>query len=116
MKLAANLHLILCNMKFLLTICAASMLFTGCATRHSFETASGVVQWHKTSLDDIQSICLNNNIHSPLLFKIRGCYRITDNVCHIYAQDGKENMAYLGHELKHCFDGLFHAADGKWPD
>ena len=38
-----------------------------------------------------------------------GCYVMRGDVCHVYAPDGPDaQLAILGHELKHCFDGNFH--------
>jgi hypothetical protein len=28
--------------------------------------------------------------------------------------DNALNMATLGHEIKHCFDGYYHDREGKW--
>lgn len=93
----------------------SSLLLAGCMTTQFPKGSSGMVYWHKLETqDDIIKACLPDRYKGPLLFNIRGCYKIEDKVCHIYTQDGKENMGYLGHELKHCFDGHFHDSRGVW--
>jgi hypothetical protein len=98
----------------MLRIILLTILLTGCATK--FEKGSaGMVYWHKLdSQDEIVEACLPPHTRGSIVFNIRGCYVFNDNVCHIYAQDDINSMKYLGHELKHCFDGHFHNARGQW--
>ena len=101
-------------MKFAATIIAACIALTGCAATTKFPTESGTVQWHKVTHSQMQEACTDGNIHSKILFTVRACYRMENSVCHIYAEDGKEHLEELGHELKHCFDGYFHDSKGHW--
>ena len=101
-------------MRALTLIFVLTLLLTSCATK--FENGqAGMVVWHKMeSQNEIVEACLAPRTKGSIVFRIQGCYRFENNVCHIYAQDGVNNMKYLGHELKHCFDGLFHDSKGRW--
>lgn len=102
-------------MKMRFIILLISVMIVGCSgPKYNFTTSSGVVQWHKGSLADIQKQYVGGQLRGTDIFLIRGCYKMIEDVCHIYVQDGEENFAYLGHELKHCFDGRFHDNAGKW--
>lgn len=100
--------------KLIAVLFASAMALCGCAAPTKFTTQSGTVQWHKGSLDQVQLECANHNIKARHIFNILGCYRIADNVCHIYSVDSPEQMSTLGHELKHCFDGHFHDSKHHW--
>lgn len=76
----------------------------------SFENSVGLVQWHKLTHEGVQQTCSTANDN----WVYAACYKMVDNVCHVYSEDKPEAMAALGHELKHCFDGLFHDTKGKW--
>lgn len=85
---------------------------TGCA---SVEPASTVAEqvtrpvtivWHKTD-----KAWLHFSHQYPWLRdagKTAGFYKILDGVCHVWAPDDPLRFNVFGHEVKHCFDGLFH--------
>lgn len=89
-------------MKYLLLL-----LLAGCAT----DTMQ--VVWHKS--DDPDRDC-RAVVRTPegAISKYRGCSWKDKGVCHVIARDftlpsEREAMATLGHELKHCADGQWHA-------
>ena len=65
------------------------------------------VQW--VQLEDIKTEC------SDSTFEIAGCYKWRGDTCYIFTKkpanetDKAVHMA-MGHELRHCFQGDFHAA------
>ena len=77
-----------------------------------FTGSVGLVQWHKLTHEGVEKQC--RPYYAKEGWQVAACYKMIDNVCHIYAEDGQTKMAALGHELKHCFDGLFHDDSGKW--
>ena len=79
------------------------------------------IVWHRTF--DAWKACVKLYPHmTGQMLLAEGCFHVTkDGVCHVYAPDKstfesrikKRDYDYyawaiLGHEVKHCFDGLFH--------
>jgi hypothetical protein len=96
-------------------VAALVAALTGCAVPvPRFETAVGLVQWHKVKdLQDMRVICDDVRFKMPGI--TYGCYKMDseNKVCHIYAMDNERYFGTLGHELKHCFDGRFHDQFGN---
>ena len=93
--------------KFLILL----MLLAGCAS-NPIPPQGGIpvsIMWHKTTLPLL--IREGNRYHT-----LNGRFQMINGVCHVWAPDPPvANRAYtmgqwgtLGHEIKHCFDGLFH--------
>lgn len=87
-------------------------LLLGCTTP---PVQKGVlVVWMKTPADEVHDVC--RTATRPLLLggRVLGCYIRNGEVCTVYSPDftderDKKAMATLGHEMKHCFDGHWHA-------
>jgi hypothetical protein len=88
---------------------ATLLLLNACATMGN----SVSVVWHKVTPAEAREIC--TRFVGPAAFGNfwRGCAVVKSGTCTIYAPDfslitQREQMATLGHELKHCFDGAWH--------
>ena len=73
------------------------------------------VYWHKAhSLKEAGDLCIDKYKVStrPLIGVVRGCYIVVNDVCTIVAIDSEQELFAVGHEFKHCIDGLWHNKDG----
>ncbi len=95
---------------------AALAFITGCAGNVELKPDHVVsVYWHKAhSVKEAGDICIDKYKVSsrPVLGVVRGCYTVVNNVCIIVAIDSEQELFAVGHEFKHCVDGLWHTKDG----
>ena len=101
-------------------IIIATLLLTGCATKIPAPTDMGptcvrTFAWHRTEHAWRYYVELYGARLNPWT---QGFYFQHDGVCHVYAPDppllpGRRytpgQWGTLGHEVKHCCDGNFHA-------
>ena len=81
------------------------------------------IVWHKTNSPWTECLAAYPNASRAIrasLMNSQGCFVVREGVCHVYAPDPEFNPSragsgseatiwwILGHEVKHCFDGLFH--------
>lgn len=67
--------------------------------------AKFVVWVRPATLESVREICENP--------RALGCQRWKNGICYVVAMDyGGDTLTTLGHELKHCFDGAWHPANG----
>lgn len=90
------------------------LLLVGCA-----EVKPGAVQqveWRKLTdqraLNDVcdnrvQPTSLGGIMRMKPAIAVDGCFKREANTCVIYTLDST-NHDTLGHEVRHCFEGLFH--------
>lgn len=91
---------------------ALLLLLAGCASQPERFT----IEWHEVSLAELSQICGEGTNNSPDLM---GCQIDGFRVCKIFTlpksvweQRGDIDKYHtaLGHEVRHCRDGYFHAA------
>ena len=88
------------------------VLLAGCAAPE--REVNGIV-WHRAGAKETTVACFR------VYGKVAGCEAVSGfyywegGRCHVYAPDTTSksgvlngDMDVLGHEVKHCFDGLFH--------
>jgi hypothetical protein len=51
---------------------------------------------------------------APPLLSVRGFFTQAGDTCHVVVPDLPDYVRTLGHESKHCVDGLFHDHHGEW--
>ena len=95
---------------------AAFAFITGCAGTVVPKPDRVVsVYWHKAhSVKEAGDLCIDTYKVSsrPVIGVVRGCYVVANAVCTIVAIDSEQELFAVGHEFKHCVDGLWHTKDG----
>jgi hypothetical protein len=91
------------------------------------EASSVKVVWNRASPDRVndlyaQSAERKNALHmtsarrriaTPLM-SVRGFFTQAGDTCQVVVPDLPDYVGTLGHEFKHCVDGLFHDQHGEW--
>ena len=95
----------------------AMLLLVGCATHAASDVGTQEIKivWHKTDQAWKDAVKLRG-IRLEKALEINGFYFLENGICHVYAPDppmqgdkySVGQWGTLGHEVKHCFDGLFH--------
>ncbi|OGZ06691.1 MAG: hypothetical protein A3D65_02105 [Candidatus Lloydbacteria bacterium RIFCSPHIGHO2_02_FULL_50_13] len=83
------------------------------------EQASVLVSWQQIRTSDaprlLKIIRPKDDTAYASPETIEGFFKKDQNgVCFVYV--ARDNFSILGHEVKHCFDGYFHAPVGYWYD
>ncbi len=92
---------------------AFAVMLSGCAGSNAMRDDAGAIRvaWHRIPTDRVGLVCVSMQTARAAAWlertriTVHGCYRIVNQVCHIYAA---EDSRALGHELRHCFDGRWH--------
>lgn len=79
------------------------------------------ISWVRLAPGDIRAVCAPVRGSVPSWVEIRGCHVKLGRVCYVIAPDpdltrdalgrrtyARDQWSTLGHEVKHCYDGLFH--------
>jgi len=92
------------------------LVLTGCAGNSELKPDHVIsVYWHKAhTVKEAGDLCIDKYKVSPrpILGVVRGCYKVINDVCIIVAVDSEQQLYAVGHEFKHCVDGLWHNNDG----
>ena len=91
------------------------------------EAKSVKVAWNKMPGDRINHAYAQTMAESALIMatsarrrsaapqaSVRGFFTHIAGVCHVVVPDQPGYAGTLGHEFKHCVDGLFHDEQGRW--
>ena len=86
------------------------LLLAGCAARPftaNPRVAQTVVEWR--IVDDADRTCRELGTRVPMGYRIQACVSLQTDLakCVIYTPR-ETTMEYLGHELRHCFKGMWH--------
>lgn len=82
-----------------------------------------LVAWHRPSVMRVNELFVQTAAQTlqasasgagPLLRMVSGFYLQRGGRCHVVVSDRREYLPTLGHEFKHCIDGDFHDAQGRW--
>jgi hypothetical protein len=70
------------------------------------------IVWHRASKNEVNSAYMQIHGKSKELGHLEGFFYVDKGICHIYAPDldNADALDTLGHEVKHCFDGLWHGS------
>jgi hypothetical protein len=92
----------------------------GCATDYLISQPNGLaptkmITWHRAAnMEEARTLCKDRY---PQLFKSQhrplGCFWETSTGCHVVSIDSEFHLRTLGHEVKHCFHGLWHDEQRK---
>ena len=84
------------------------------------------VVWNKIPRDRIDALYIETQVQSAFLatsgrrkvaaplLAVRGFFTYVADTCHVVVPDQSDYTGTLGHEFKHCVDGLFHNEHGEW--
>jgi hypothetical protein len=90
------------------------------------EAKSVKVAWNKAPRDRLNDLYAQTMLHSAIIATsarrkspapqsaVRGFYTQVADTCHVTVPDQPGYEGTLGHEFKHCVDGLFHDEHGVW--
>ena len=83
------------------------LLLAGCDSQPQGPTRA--ITWTKSA--DPEADCIKAGAEKPLIGYIRGCSLPRREPCEIIARDSDkpQDLITLGHELRHCFNGVGHS-------
>lgn len=101
----------------LISLFIFAFVLAGCASvvpEYNGEPVKKTIVWHKAKdMHEVFRIC--DSKYNIVKSKVNpsGCFWTEGSECHLVSIDSYPYLKTLGHEVKHCFDGLWHDAFGK---